>query len=317
MKKIIAILVFAAITFNGFSQQDDQESQGSVIQTYTPSKLLKKGQWDIKWFNNIYTETKDLFGENGSERTIDRRTFFTSSVDIFTGVSEKNNFNVGLLLEFRSNVIAGRSTFDVFSFDGEVGTARSGFTSFAPAIKFNPIKSVSNFTIQTALHIPLVDNEEEDGLIDQATGETLRSPVFLDQNGFIFQNRFFYDYSFAGGDWQLFSELNAEYNFGKKAIGDNNGNRIEGSFANNSLRLTPGVFLSYFPSSKFTVLGLVQHTELIDTGNNFSQSFTAVGGGVKYQLTDVLNIETLYTNFVQGNATGLGETFNIGLRALF
>jgi len=45
MKKIIAILVFAAITFNGFSQQDDQESQGSVIQTYTPSKLLKKGQF--------------------------------------------------------------------------------------------------------------------------------------------------------------------------------------------------------------------------------------------------------------------------------
>ena len=216
--------------------------------------MLNKGQWDIKWFNNLYTETKDLFGPNGDKQDIPRNTFFTSTVDIFTGVSNTSTFNVGLLLEFRSNVIGGRD----------------------------------------ALDIPLVGNETENG-------------VFLDQKGFIFQNRFFYDYSFAGGDWQLFSELNTEYNFGKK----------EDSFANNSLRLTPGVFLSYFPSSKFTILGLVQHSQLIDAGNDFSQDFTAIGGGVKYQLSNILNIETLYTSFVRGNDTGLGQTFNIGLRALF
>lgn len=295
MKKIIVLLVFTSlVVFTGFSQEDKEPIQGSVIQTYTPSKLLNQGQWDIKWFNNLYTETKDLFGPNGSKQDIPRNTFFTSTVDVFTGVSDSGNFNIGLLLEFRSNVIGGRDALDVFKFDGEANSARSGFTSFAPAIKFNPINGIGNFTIQTAFHIPLVDNETENS-------------VFLDQKGFIFQNRFFYDYSFTGGKWQLFSELNTEYNFGKK----------EDSFANNSLRLIPGVFLSYFPSSKFTVLGLVQHSQLIDTGNDFSQDFTALGGGIKYQLTDVLNIETLYTNFVRGNDTGLGQTFNIGLRALF
>jgi hypothetical protein len=195
---------------------------------------------------------------------------------------------------------------DVFSFDGEFGSARSGFTSFAPAIKFNPIKSISNFTIQTAFHIPLIDNETEDFIFD-VDGNQINNGVFLDQNGFIFQNRFFYDYSFADGDWQLFTELNSEYNFGKK----------EDSFANNSLRLTPGVFLSYFPSANFTILALVQHSQLIDLGSDFSQDFTAVGGGFKYQLTKELNIETLYTNFVRGANTGLGQTFNLGLRALF
>lgn len=293
MKKIALVIVCGLLSFLGFSQIEG-ETTGSVIQTYTPSKLLSQGQWDIKWFNNIYTETKDLFGPEGEKQTIPRNTFFTSSVDIFTGISSNNKLNVGLLLEFRSNVIGGRDVFDVFKFDGENGTARSGFTSFAPAIKFNPLKAVSNFTIQSAFHIPLVDNEIEDG-------------VFLDQKGFIFQNRFFYDYSFAGGDWQLFGDFNTEFNFGKK----------EDSFANNSLRLTPRVFLSYFPSSKFTVLALVQHSQLIDLGNDFSQDFTTVGGGLKYQLIEVLNIETLYTNFVRGNSTGLGETFNIGLRALF
>lgn len=299
MKKIIGLIAITVISFSGFSQEvEDKNQEKSNIQTYTPSKLLKKGQWDIKWFNNLYTQTESTFS-SGKEP---RQTFFTSSIDIFTGVSNANNFNVGLLLEFRSNVVANRDALDVFSFDGALGTARSGFTSFAPAIKFNPIKSISNFTIQTAFHIPLVDNESEDFLpVNDNNG------VFLDQKGFIFQNRFFYDYSFSGGDWQLFSELNTEYNFGKK----------EDSFANNSLRLTPGVFLSYFPSSKFTILVLAQHSQLIDTGNNFSQDFTALGGGAKYQLSDVLNVEALYTKFVRGNDTGLGQTFNIGLRALF
>ncbi|WP_111682505.1 transporter family protein [Winogradskyella tangerina] len=290
MKKISILLLALTISALGFSQ--DEDTQRSVIQEFTPSILLKKGQWDIKWFNNLYTETRATF--NGNEGDIPRNTFLTSTVDIFTGISDSRRVNVGLLLEFRSNVIGGRDALDVFSFDGEAGTARSGFTSFAPAIKFNPFKNIGNFTIQSAFHIPLVDNETEDG-------------VFLDQSGFIFQNRFFYDYSFADGKWQLFSELNTEYNFPE-----------ENSFADNSLRLIPGVFLSYFPSSKFTVLGLVQHLQLISfQTDGFEQDATILGGGAKYQLTDELNIEFLYSNFVRGNDTGLGQTFNIGLRALF
>ena len=295
MKKLTTIVAFLIATIA--IAQEDNDTQKSVIQEYTPSILLKKGQWDIKWFNNLYTETKSTF--DGVESDIPRNTFFTSTIDVFTGISESNRLNIGLLLEFRSNVIGGRDALDVFSFDGETGSARSGFTSFAPAIKFNPIKSVGNFTIQTAFHIPLIDNESENN-------------VFLDQDGYIFQNRFFYDYSFAGGNWQLFTELNTEYNFGE-----------QNSFAYNSLRLIPGAFLSYFPSSKFTVLGFVQHLQLISFGgndqgfNDFSQDATILGAGAKYQLTNELNVEFLYSNFVRGNDTGLGQTFNVGLRALF
>ena len=92
---------------------------------------------------------------------------------------------------------------------------------------------------------------------------------------------------------------------------------VEDSFANNSLTLAPGLFLSYFPSSKFTLLVLAQHSQRLDLGNNFTQDYTAMGGGAKYQLTSALNIEVLYTNFLRGNNTGLGQTFNIGLRAIF
>lgn len=292
MKKIIALLIFSVIGFTGFSQEEmkDSEDQKSNIQTYTPSKLLKQGQWDIKWFNNLYTQTKGANSSGDVTKNLPRETYFTSSIDVFTGVSENSKLNVGLLIEMRSNAIGDRDALDVFKFDGETNTARSGVTSIAPAIKFNPFKNVSNFTIQTAFHIPLVDNETENG-------------VFLDQTAYTFQNRFFYDYTFPSGDWQLFTELNTEYNFGEDT-----------SFADKTFVLAPGVFMSYFPNQEFTVLGFVQHQQRV---GDFEQDFTALGFGGKYQLSQTLNLEVLYSNFVRGSNSGLGQSFNIGLRALF
>ena len=274
-------------TFNLIAQ-DDSDDGGSVIQNLTPSKLIAKGQWDLKLFNNLYTQDDSTFEDEIGLR----QNFFTSTLEVFTGVSDTKRVNLGVILEYRAN---GRE----FRLDnGSISDIRntSGLTSIAPSIKFVPFKNVGNFSILSSFSIPLVSDE-----IDEDSG------VFLDQNGFTWQNRFFYDYTFPGKKWQLFTELNTELNFGDE----------EKSFANNSLNLVPGVFLSYFPSSKFTVLVLAQHNQRLDLGNNFSQNFTALGGGAKYQLTKELNIETLYTNFVRGENTGLGQTFNIGLRAVF
>ncbi|CAM4189076.1 hypothetical protein [Zobellia nedashkovskayae] len=284
------LLLASTIVFAQEDADDQDNTTQSNIQQYTPSKLIGKGQIDIKWFNNLYTQTESTFSD-GKEP---RQTFFTSTLEAYTGVGEDKRWNVGAIFEFRSNVIGDRDALDVFKFDGEGSTARSGLTSIAPSVKFVPFRSISNFSIQSSFFIPLVDNETENG-------------VFLDQKGYIWQNRFFYDYTFPGNKWQLFSELNSELSFGDK----------EESFANNSLNLTPGVFLSYFPSSKFTVLALAQHSQRLDLGNDFAQNFTAIGGGAKYQLTNALNLEALYTNFVKGSNTGLGQTFNLGLRAIF
>ncbi len=291
---LITLIIFFLITFS-YAQDEPEKSN---IQEYTPSKLIGKGQVDLKWFNNLYTETKSTFVEGN----IPRQTFFTSTFEFYTGVGDNKRLNLGLIARVRSNVVANRGALEVFNFDGETGTARSGLTAIAPSIKFVPFPSISNFSIQSSIFIPLIDNETEDFLpVNNNNG------VFLEQNGYVWQNRLFYDYTFAGGDWQLFSELTTELN-----LGDG-----EKSFANNSLNLNPGIFLSYFPSSKFTVLVLAQHSQRIDLGNNFTQDFTALGGGAKYQLTKALNLELLYTNFVRGNNTGLGETFNFGIRGIF
>ena len=288
MKKLKNYLLTLTILFStalAFGQDDPvvDDPGGSVIQNLTPSKLIGKGQWDIKLFNNFFTQDDSTFEVDQGVR----QNFFTSTLEAFTGVSDTRRVNLGVILEYRINSRAFEPGGEMFS--------RSGLSSIAPSIKVVPFEDVGNFSILSSLSIPVFGDEVDE------------SGVFLDQKGFTWQNRFFYDYTFPGNKWQIFTELNTELNFGDK----------EESFANNSLNLVPGVFLSYFPSSNFTVLVLAQHNQRLDLGNDFTQNFTALGGGAKYQLTKELNIEVLYTNFVRGENTGLGETFNLGLRAVF
>lgn len=278
------LIINFLISFQGYSQSDKTVS--NIIE-YTPSKLLQKGDWDVKWFNNLYTETKKDIG--GVTTDVLRSNFFTSSLDIFKGISASSRVNIGLLLEFRSNTIGGRQALSVFNLK-DANTSRKGLSSFAPAIKFQPFKSISNFSIQTAIHIPIISKE------------TNNEGVFLDQTAYSFQNRFFYDYTFSSNQWQLFTELTTEYNFGE-----------DSSFANNTFLLAPSVFLSYFPNGKSTLLGFVQHSERV---GDFTQNYTAIGFGGKYQMTKTINLEILYSNFVSGKDNGLGQTFNIGLRYL-
>lgn len=301
---------FLLSTFVGFSQDDDTDSiddsqiEESNIRNLTPSKLIGLGQADLKWFNNFFTTT-NFIDLDGNDFEIPRQTFLTSTLEVFFGVSELRRVNLGFILEGRSNSIGGQGFFDVLGFNGENGVSRSGLTSIAPSIKISPFPGATNLSLQSSLFIPLVDRETDEN-------------VFLDQDGFTWQNRFFYDLVLPGGDFQLFFELNAEYHFGDTAVNQNETNgsfsTIEGSFANDSFSLFPGVFFSYFPSSKFTVSILTQHFVRYDLGDSIEQNFTASGGGIKYQLTKELNIEALYTNFWRANNNNTGSTFNLGLR---
>lgn len=293
MKNFKAVIIAVLLTtLSSYAQEEELVEEQSNIQNYTPSKLLEKGKWDIKWFNNLYTQTRrNSNGENFDEP---RSNYFTTSLETFTGVSENKKFNVGLIIEFRSNSFADQSATSVFSFKNELGKSRSGIGHIAPSIKIAPFESLPRFSIQSSFFIPVFDQESNEN-------------GYLAQKSFIWQNRFFYDYTFPGNKFQLFSEFGTRFFFGNKEEG----------FANNSLEVAPGVFLSYFPANKFTVLGFVQHAQLIDLGNDFSQNYTALGTGAKYQLTNILNVELLYSKFIRGYESGIGQSFNLGLRAIF
>ncbi|WP_395054010.1 hypothetical protein [Flavobacterium sp.] len=300
MKKTIIVLIIL-ISFSTFAQQDSTAVEQSNIQNYTPSKLLEKGKLDIKWFNNLYTQTERT--DKGLKSTIARESYFTTSLEIFTGVSNNKKLNAGLIVEYRYNVFTFQDN-PLISFINSEDKIRSGLSHIAPSIKVSPFNKSSNFSIQSSLFIPVFKEEtNENG--------------FLAANSYIWQNRFFYDYTFKGNKFQLFTELSTRLFFGEKSLNDDKTPNKNGGYANNSLELAPSVFLSYFASSKSTVFTFVQHSQLLDLGNNFEQNYSAVGFGAKYQLSKVLNVETIYSKFVRGADTGLGQSFNLGLRAIF
>ena len=309
MKKTITILTLLVLTITGFSQDENETNDfKSNIQEYTPSKLLKKGQWDVKFFNSLYTQTKSTDAESKSG-DIPRQTFFTNTTEIYTGVSESSRINVGLIVQFRSNTFGGADALEVFNFKNNTSDARSGLTTIAPSVRVQPFENIANFSFTSSLYLPVFEDKA-------------RAP-YLDKRSITWETKFFYDNTFGDNKWQIFTEADLGFNFGKKRIDENNIDvefdfNNDERFANNSLFLPLSVFLSYFPSPKTTVFVNTQQSFLIDLGNDFSQNSTALGFGGKLQLSETLNLETSYSKIVRGNNfQGLGNTFSVGLRVLF
>ena len=301
MKKLLTLLVCITITFSGFSQEDSEE-QKSVIQEYTPSKLLKKGQWDIKFFNSLYTQTKSTDAGSNSF-TIPRETFFTNTTEIYSGVSQNSRVNIGFIFQIRSNTFGGADALDVFDFKDNA-SARNGLTTIAPSIRVQPFASVPNFSFTSSVYLPIFKDKA--------------NAPYLDKRSVFWETKFFYDKTFGADKWQVFTEADFGFNFGEKSTDADANSNVSERFANNSLFIPLSVFLSYFPSSKTTVFVNTKQSFLVDLGNDFSQNSTSLGFGGKYQLTDVLNLEVSFDKFVRGHSfQGLGQTFSLGIRALF
>ena len=309
MKKVIFIasLLFTAFAFSQ-EETPTEEVKKSNIQEFTPSKLLNKGQWDIKWFNNLYTQTERT-DERSNSVTVDRETYLTTSLEVFTGISKNRRFNVGLIAQVRSNTFNGKGALDVLSFKNDKVDSRSGLTTIAPSLKIQPFKSIGNFSLQTSFYFPLFKDEP--------------NAPYLDKRSYVWETKFFYDKTFANDKLQFFGEVDFAYNFGEHqddVARDILGNELENSserFANNSAFVPISAFLSYLPSSKATIYINAQQAFLIDGSNDFAQNYSLAGIGGKYQVTEVMNLEVSFAKFLRGNNfQGLGQAFNLGARFL-
>ncbi len=265
----------------------------SNVQTFTPSKLLAKNQFDVKFFNSLYTQTKSADENSDITKNLPRQNFFTSTLEFYYGITESARINVGFIAQARANTFNGKSALSVFEFEDDKVNSRSGITTFAPSVRIQPIASVPNFSFTSSVFLPIFEKEQNG---------------YLDKNSVFWETKFFFDHTFGNNQWQVFTEADFGFNFGEKGSGEN--------FANNSLALPLSVFLSYFPTSKSTIFVNAQQFFLIDLGNDFEQRFTQIGFGGKYQVTDRLNLEASYGRFVAGNNSGIGEAFSLGLRFL-
>lgn len=318
MKKILSLSIIFVLAIQNFTAQE--ESNLSNIQEFTPSKLLKKGQWDIKTFLSFYTQTRQSDSRSDT-RSVDRLSFLTSTNEIFTGVSNNSRVNIGFVFQFVSSQEGGNNLYDglgVFRLKNDRLDTRFGLTTIAPSIRIQPFKNVANFSLTSSFFIPVFeDTPTLTGRIE-ADGGTERTP-FLSQKSFAWETKFFYDKTFGGNKWQVFTEADFKFYFGEDSSEVNEANEnADERFANESLSLPLSVFLSYFPSSKSTVFINLQQRFLIDLGNEFEQNSTAWGVGAKYQLTNVFNVEVSFSDIFRGvNFQGVGETYSVGVRALF
>jgi len=306
MKKIIALLVLTSFSFSAIAQEDPQdgEQQESNIQEYTPSKLLKKGQWDIKSFNSLYTQTERT--DSGSESvTIPRETYLTNTTEAYTGISKNSRINVGVIIQFRANTFDGAGALEVLKLEDNSVDARSGLTTIAPSIRVQPFASIPNFSFTSSVYFPIFKDKP--------------NAPYLDKRSVFWETKFFFDKTFGGGDWQVFTEADFGLNFGESQADANPADsNISERFANNSAYVPLSAFLSYFPTTNFTVYVNAKQNFLIDLGNDFSQNATSLGFGGKYQLTKVINVEASFDKFIRGNNfQGLGQTFSAGFRLLF
>lgn len=278
------------------------------LQTFTAGSLLRKGQFDFTLFNTMYTENKQLW--MGNRISGYRATFMTHLLQVTYGITKNKRLNIGFDISFRSSGNSNDSTFagiaPAFAYTN-APDSRVGITSAGVRVKVQPFRNVNDFSIQSTFSIPTIQHPE--GLYTATPEDNL---YWADWDRYTWWNQFFY--SKTWGKLQLFTELDLWFRF----------KRNESQIG--MLDLPVSAFLSYFPTKKITVYAMTQHvhryTNNIDPNNPVvtdwvvPMNYTASGIGFKYQVLSNLNIELLYTNFWRGRNSGLGNTFNLGIKFL-
>ena len=282
----------------------ENQSSEFNLQTYNAGSLLKKGKFDVSLFNSIYTQSKSQWMGD----TFDgfRETFYSSLLQFTYGTTKSARINLGLDIKFAGS---GRSSIDDFSkvsrafeFKNDDST-RIGLSYVGPRIKIQPFKSEPNFTMQSSILLPTTSFSEGRGADENGLGGL----YFLDWNRVQWWTQFFYVKNLRKS--QLFLEGDVWYRIGYQ---ENQASAVD-------IPLT--IIYSYFPSPKTTIYGLASHVirnqynpNSYDDGITTAANYTAAGLGFKYQVSSKLNLELLYTNFLRGTNSGLGNTFNLGLR---
>ncbi len=289
-----------ATTLTGSSGNGTTIAGGNNASRYVVSSTIPVGSYEIKIFNNLYSQKT-----GGGEELTDRSSFFTTTLTALYGLS--NRLNVGINTRWRKvrNHALPSSPFGVFGSD-ENGSSRSGLTGFGPMIRWAAIPSWENFSIQSSYTFAIGE---------QLTGSATQP--FIDWNGGVWNTQFFNDFP-IGDNFSLFTEID----FLWEDIGTDNPE--EGVFFNNKKTTPITAILSYNPNRKSTIYFLTGYApswsftnDQGESGLTISDYFYQGGIGGKYQFTPNFEIELLYSDFTTkflNDNNGQAATYNLGIR---
>ena len=252
---------------------------------YVVSATIPKGTTETKIFNNLYSQVLD--NGDGFEN---RSTFFTTFITSLYGVSDR--FNAGVEVRYRSvlNSPLPSSPFSVFG-GGEGQRFRHGVTTIGPKARWAPVPKWGNFSIQSALWIPI--GSELEGNAERP---------YIDWNNATWWTQIFNDFT-LGNNFSLFTEID----FLLEDIG-------QADDALNRISTPATVILSYFPNPATTIYYLNGFSPFWSPDLDY---FYQAGIGAKYQFSRQFEVEALYTyftnSFLQEN-NGRASTINFGVR---
>ena len=288
------------------------KSNSSNLLQFTPSQLFGKGQYEVNFFNNLYSQTS-VRDDQGNNLEQDRRvSILTSTLQFTYGVSEKAKVNLGVDVILAGGSI-GFTPGNQFQLFGSNIASDLAVAAVGPRIKFQPIPKYKFYSVQSTFLFPVARDLE---------GQTNERDVFLALNRYQWRTQFFYDFKLTE-KLRLFYDFTINYLIRR--------NRDEVFFGPNFVDLPSTVFLNYFPTQKWNFFVNGQYvsrygnTRLEDVESNLEKKFgllqwiIQVGGGVKYQATPQLGFEVSYGNFVagrgfQGIEAGAGAVVNFGIR---
>jgi hypothetical protein len=256
---------------------------GNNAARYVVSAAIPKGTFEIKIFNNLYSQ----------EAAGERASFFTTWTSALFGLTDR--INVGFDLRYRRVRYDEEGTarnFDVFRSDG-AGAFRQGVTGVGPKVRIAPFNQLPNFSVQSALWLPVTDDPS-----GAALGQR-----FIDFDGPTWFSQIFNDFP-VGDNFSIFAEVDV--------LIEDIGAEQEGHINRFSTPIT-GI-VSYFPNPKTTLYGLASYSPYWQ--ENFDY-FYQIGGGAKYQFTPKFELEVLLTAFDNqfiSSVDGTAGTVNLGLR---
>ncbi len=266
-------------------------------QTYTPSVLYRKGQWEYKFFNNLYTQTKGFDGDGNRVDFGSRSNFFTSINQILIGVNSKINIGADVWINsVRINDSSKESPVNLFKFGNSPNT-RTEIGYVGPKIKIIPFKKLSHLSFQTTFLIPVAKDMEG----------RMNGRPFLARDSYLSITQIFYDYSISS-KFQLFFQVAPWIYIAKE--------KPSAETSRATVASPSSIFLSYFPSKRLTFYTQQEFWPNYG-GTGINSWFRQEGLGMKVQIIDgKLEAETSYTRFSLGRNSGAGETFNFGLRLI-
>ena len=256
------------------------------------SVMIKHRQVELNYFaslasaNSYRTDAGDLMDINVNQ------SYLYNTLQITYGLSKNERFNAGIDI----NSVAGRidqdrnsSIFKVFN-PSVTGNDKYAFavTSFAPRVRWRPLKKNYKFTIQSSVRLPTPINNEKQAI--------------LGSNQIYFLSQFLYNQPLSNRLF-LFSQISLQYGFKRT-------NTAAVVFSPVSM------YLSYYIPKKVILFALLNYVPIFINQNKWTISRYALqpGGGLQYQLSRQVLINAYYVRVVAGKNYPELAGYNISVR---